>query len=94
MLSQAISLREGPLCQQIGIPKSPKNILADHLGIGPLRARATLKGTLQNGCRSAILPLARRYKVDRNFQVRRLAEKWATDTIYEPVKSLSQCMYM
>ena len=74
--------------------KITKNILADHFGTGPLRARATLKGTLQNGRRSAILPLARRYKADRNFQVRRLAGKWATDTIYGPVKSLSQCMYM
>ena len=74
--------------------KITENILGDHFGIGPLRAQATLKGTLQNGRRSAILPLARRYKADRNFQVRRLAGKWATDTIYGPVKSLSQCMYM
>ena len=39
--------------------------LAEVWLIGPNRAKATLSATTQNGVRSAILPLSRRYRADR-----------------------------
>lgn len=62
--------------------------LSERFLIGLPRARATLKATTQHGVRSAILPLARRYRDDRRFSQRRLMAKFATDTLYAPTKSL------
>lgn len=62
--------------------------LAEHLGIGIVRAQQTLAATLQRGTRSAILPLERRYRADRHFQTRRLRGNFSTDTAYFPIKSL------
>ena len=61
--------------------------LAERFGIGLNRARATLRSTLQRGTRSAILPLARRYRADRMFQRPRLKGKFSTDTAYFKHKS-------
>jgi hypothetical protein len=47
--------------------------LAERFGIGPERAKATLRATTQRGLRSAILPIGRRYQADRMFGVRRQA---------------------
>lgn len=62
--------------------------LASLWGIGPLRAKATLRATTQHGSRSAILPLSRRYKADRRFNLKRLHGRFSTDTLYADVKSL------
>ena len=62
--------------------------LADFFGIGLERARQTLTATLQKGTRSAILPLERRYRADRRFDVRHLHGRFSTDTAYFPCKSL------
>lgn len=68
--------------------KLTADLLADRFCIGPERAKATLKATTQRGTRSAILPLSRRYKADRMFNVRRLAGKFATDTLWATTKSI------
>ena len=62
--------------------------LAERFGIGLRRARATMTATTQRGTRSAILPIARRYRADRMYQCRRLQGKFATDTLYSKCKSL------
>ena len=69
-----------------------RKVSADHLSelwhIGPKRVKATIKATTQNGIRSAILPLSRRYRPDRMYKVKRLRGRFATDTVYSDVKSL------
>ena len=62
--------------------------LADRFCIGPLKAKATMRVTTQRGLRSSLLPLARRYRADRMFGVRRLNGKFATDTLYLKQKSI------
>ena len=62
--------------------------LAERFCIGPERARATLRATTQRGMRSAILPISRRYRADRMFDVKRLHGKFATDTLWSKTKSL------
>ena len=63
-------------------------VLADRFGIGLERARQTLKAITQRGTRSALLPISRRYQDDRQFGVRRLNGKFATDTIWAKRKTL------
>ena len=65
-----------------------EDVLAERFGISQKTARATLAATLQNGTRSAILPLSRRYKADRQYNLKRLDSKFATDTFYSNVRSL------
>jgi len=62
--------------------------LSDMLCIGPERAQQMLRVTRQQGVRSAILPIGRRYRADRMFDVKRLSGKFATDTLYGKVQSL------
>jgi hypothetical protein len=62
--------------------------LADRFCIGPERAKATFRATTQRGVRSAILPIGRRYRADRIFDVRRLNGKFATVTLTLPHKSI------
>lgn len=62
--------------------------LSERWGISTQRARATMRATLQRGTRSAILPLARRYRADRMFERPRLKGKFSTDTAYFKHKSL------
>ena len=62
--------------------------LSELWAIGPNKARATLRVTTQNGVRSAILPLSRRYRSDRMYNVKRLKGRFATDTIYSIEKSI------
>jgi len=68
--------------------KITADLLADRWCIGPHRAQATLRATQQRGVRSAILPLARRYRADRMYNVKRLDGKFSTDTFYATVRSL------
>ena len=67
--------------------KVSAELLADRFGIGPKRAQRTLRVTTQRGVRSAILPIGRRYRADRVFEVKRLTGKSATDTAYGKYKS-------
>jgi hypothetical protein len=46
--------------------------LSERFGIGIHRARRTLDATLQNGVRSALLPLERRYRADRRKKIKKL----------------------
>jgi hypothetical protein len=64
--------------------------LADLWGIGLKRAHATMRATTQRGVRSAILPLSRRYRADRAYNVKRLESRFATDTLWAEEKSLNQ----
>ena len=66
---------------------SAENI-AEKLGIGIDRANHMLRVTRQRGTRSAILPLGRRYRADRMYDVKRLEGKFSTDTLYGKVVSL------
>lgn len=67
--------------------------LSENWGIGLKKAKATLEATTQNSIRSAILPLSRRYRSDRYYNVKRLNGKFATDTLYADIKSLNQHKY-
>ena len=64
--------------------------LSEKWGIGLKRAEATLLCTTQRGTRSAILPLSRRYRADRMYNLKRLDSKFATDTFFSDIKSLNQ----
>ena len=44
--------------------------------------------TTQRGTRSAILPIARRYRADRMYNLPRLNANFATDTLYADKKSI------
>ena len=65
---------------------SPES-LAERWLIGLDTAKKTLQTTTQRLVRSAVLPLSRRYKADRIFQLPRLQGTWFTDTVYGRVKS-------
>ena len=62
--------------------------IAENFLIGPDRAKQTLMATTQRGTRSAILPIARRYRADRMYNLPRLNAKFATDTLYADKKSI------
>ena len=55
--------------------------LAEKFCIGLERAKTTLRATRQRGTRSVILPISRRYRADRRFDVKRLEGKFVTDTL-------------
>jgi Reverse transcriptase (RNA-dependent DNA polymerase) len=61
--------------------------LSDRWMVGLQQATLTLKNTTQRYVRSALLPLARRYKADRIFHLPRLQGEWFTDTVFGRVKS-------
>ena len=67
--------------------KTSAQDLADRWLISKKQAELTLKHTTQKHLRSALLPLARRYKADRIFQRPQLQGEWFTDTVFGPVKS-------
>ena len=50
--------------------------------IGPIKAAATLRATTQNGQRSAILPLSRRCKANRRYNMKMFQGQFATDKLY------------
>lgn len=55
--------------------------LSEKWGISVAQAALTLKATTRKLLRSAVMPLARRYRVDRMFGVRRLRCAVSTDTM-------------
>jgi hypothetical protein len=55
--------------------------LSERWGLSVAQAALTLKATTRHLLRSALMPLARRYRADRMFQVPRLEGTWATDTM-------------
>jgi hypothetical protein len=63
--------------------------IASMWGIGINQARATLQCTTQHGVQSALLPLSRRYRADRMYNLKRLNSKFATDTFYSDHKSFA-----
>ena len=61
--------------------------LSERWMIGLDTAKQTLEKTTQRLVRSAVLPLSRRYKADRIFQLPRLQGTWFSDTVDGRVKS-------
>ena len=64
--------------------------ISERFVIGPKKAEETLKVTTQKGVRSAILPISRRYRADRQYSVKRLNGRFATDTCYFKSKTFNQ----
>ena len=56
--------------------------LSERWLIGLSQATDTLKKTTQRIVRSAVLPLGRRYKADRIYELPRLPGEWFTDTVH------------
>ena len=56
--------------------------LSEQWLIGLSQATDTLKKTTQRIVRSEVLPLGRRYKADRIYELPRLPREWFTDTIH------------
>jgi hypothetical protein len=67
--------------------------LSDRWQIGLVQAKETLKRTTQRLRRSAVMPLARRYRADRMFERKRLRGMWSSDTMDGRVKSLDGNRY-
>ena len=62
--------------------------LSKRWGLSVAQAALTLKATTRKLFRSALMPLARRYRVDRMFQPNRLQGTFATDTMDMRCKSI------
>ena len=69
--------------------KSSAEVLAENWCIGLMKAKATLGATTQHFKRSAILPISRRYRADRFYDLKKLDAKFFTDTIWAYVRSLN-----
>ena len=67
--------------------------LSERWGISLAAASKTLKKTTQKFLRSAVLPLARRYRTDRLFTRKTLLGDWSTDTLDGRCKSLDGNKY-
>ena len=63
--------------------------LAERFFIGPERAKETLRSTTQRVTRSEILPIGRRYRADRMFDIKLLSGKFGTDTIWSNTSSIT-----
>ena len=63
--------------------------LSEVWGISTEQAQLTLRATTQNHVRSAIMPLSRRYRVDRMFEPKRIHCDMATDTMDGRISSHS-----
>jgi hypothetical protein len=68
--------------------KVSAELIAERFGVGPIRAQRTLRVTRQQGVRSAILLISRRYRAVRVFNVKRLNGKFSTNTAYGKVRLL------
>jgi hypothetical protein len=62
--------------------------LSEKWGLSLAQAALTLKATTRRLIRSALMPLARRYRTDRMFEVKRLQGTFATDTMDMRCKSI------
>lgn len=67
--------------------------LSERWGLSLAQAKLTLKATTRRLVRSALMPLARRYRVDRMFDVKRLRTTIATDTMDARVTSIQGDRY-
>ena len=67
--------------------------LSERWGISIAAASKTLKKTTQKFLRSAVLPLGRRYRMDRVFTRKTLTGDWSTDTMDGRCKSLDGNKY-
>jgi hypothetical protein len=67
--------------------------LSERWQIGLAQATETLKRTTQRLKRSAVMPLARRYRADKMYGKKRLRGMWASDTMDGRVKSLDGNRY-
>ena len=52
------------------------------VGMGPCIEKAALTVTTQNGIRSALLPLSRRYRYDQIYIIKRLQRQFSTNTLF------------
>ena len=98
------STKVGPLSEgEIQYPRTflssnrHSSVTAEELSnrwcIGLKQAQLTLDATTRKLVRSAIMPLSRRYRVDRMFGIRRLDYEFATDTIDGRIKSVHGSKY-
>ena len=62
--------------------------LSEKWGISISQAALTLKVTTRRLIRSALMPLARRYRVDRMFNINHIRGMMATDTMHMGCKSI------
>jgi hypothetical protein len=62
--------------------------LSERWGLSVAQAALTLRATTRRLIRSALMPLARRYRTDRMFDVNRLEGTFATDTMDMRCKSI------
>jgi hypothetical protein len=68
--------------------------LSERWGLSLAQATLTLKATTQKLVRSAVMPLARRYRADRMFDVRRVHGMMSTDTMDARCKSIHAEKYL
>ena len=73
--------------------KANIDTLVENWCFGPRKALATMHATTQRGTRSAILPLSRRYRADRQYNIKRLNSKFATDSIWSDIRSINNHKY-
>ena len=69
------------------------SLLSDWWGISVAQAILTLKDTTQKYVKSALLPLARRYRVDRMFVQKIVNAYMYTDTMDDSVASIHGNIY-
>ena len=62
--------------------KASAEIIADLWCIGTKKANSTLEATNKGGTGYTLLPLRRRYQADRVYSLKRLNERFATDTLF------------
>ena len=67
--------------------------LSERWGLSLTQAKLTLKATTRHLIRSALMPLARRYRADRMFRENRLEGTFATDTMHLGCRSINGEQY-
>jgi hypothetical protein len=67
--------------------------LSEQWQVGLEQAKETLKRTMQQLARPAVIPLARQYRADRRFQMKRLDGVWASDMLDSRVNYLDGNRY-
>ena len=91
----AVVLNNVPTPRTFVSKERHKNITAAELSerwlIGMSQATDTLKKTTQRIVRSAVLPLGRRYKADRIYELPRIPGERFTDTIHGRTVSRVSC---
>ena len=70
--------------------KSPAELISNLWCIVIKKSKATVEATIQQGAKSAILPLSRRYRSNRVYIFNRLNSWFSIDTLFSEIKSLNQ----